>query len=120
MNKKQKILLAMLGLQKPNELCGKCLEVTFTQNDTEDDKSDGNLIEQTLFFFVISFTLEDGQLSFPPVPLGQGNEFVQVSIFGKDRYHIAISNKQGNQIGYYFSNSEFKSVGVIRGKISIA
>ncbi len=118
-NSDGKSILAFFNLKKPEDLLGKRLKISFTQNDTNDDKANGNLIPQNLFLLINSFTFENSQLAFSPIPLGQGNEFVQVSIFSKNEYHIVISDNKERQLGYFFSTKEHKSTGIIRGKISI-
>lgn len=119
MNKNQKKILEFLNVKNLEDLIGKTLKVSFTFNDTQDDKKNGNLTPQVLLSKITSLTLDDGELSFPPITLGQGSETLQLSIFSGKltgvEFHISIIDRERKQTSYYYSTKTNETTGFVKG-----
>lgn len=116
---------SFFGVAKPEDLIGRILKVSF--------RSTGDEVSYVLYSKINSFSIDNSELSFPPILYGQGNNTVQISIFEGNEFHIssyrsdwvAVSKDLGryaqiSESGYYYSNPKEKMTrGLTRGKIEL-
>lgn len=106
-----KKLLGFFGIKTEKELMGKTIKVSFYHSLDE--------VNYNFFFTVFSFTLDKNQLSFPPIPFGQGGYNLQISILWNG-YHISLNHMENNeQEGYYTNCPDSKSTVLRRGKVEL-